>query len=122
MITEKKIFGTINMNWNSITTEEQIETLVKESENTPVLIFKHSTRCSISSMVKNRVERSWNLEGKVKPYYLDLIQYRSISNLIAQKFNVEHQSPQAIMLKDGVVQYDASHMSISIDQAINSLY
>lgn len=121
MIIEKKIFGTIKMNWNNITTEEQIETLVKESENTPVLIFKHSTRCSISSMVKDRVERSWNLEGKVKPYYLDLIQYRSISNLIAQKFNVEHQSPQAIVLKDGMVHYDASHMAISLDQAVNTL-
>ena len=121
MITEKKIFGTTKMNWNSITTEEQIDSLVKESENTPVLIFKHSTRCSISSMVKDRVERSWNFDGKVKPYYLDLITYRNISNLIAEKFNVEHQSPQAILLKNGQVQYDASHMAISLDQAVNIL-
>ena len=109
------------MNWNSITTEEQIDSLVKESENTPVLIFKHSTRCSISSMVKDRVERSWIFDGKVKPYYLDLITYRNISNLIAEKFNVEHQSPQAILLKNGQVQYDASHMAISLDQAVNIL-
>ena len=121
MITEKKIFGTTKMNWNSITTEEQIDSLVKESENTPVLIFKHSTRCSISSMVKDRVERSWIFDGKVKPYYLDLITYRNISNLIAEKFNVEHQSPQAILLKNGQVQYDASHMAISLDQAVNIL-
>jgi len=121
LIIEKKIFGTIKMNWNQLTTEDQLEAVIEESKNTPVLIFKHSTRCSISSMVKNRLERSWNFDNELKPYYLDLIQYRNVSNLIAQKLNVEHQSPQAIVLKDKNVHYDASHMSISLDRAIELL-
>ncbi len=101
------------MNWEELTTVDQLDDVIRESEEFPVMIFKHSTRCSISSMVMNRLERSWEDTIGVKPYYLDLIRYREISNMIEQKLGVMHQSPQAIVVdKQKVVYYD-SHMGIS---------
>ena len=103
------------MNWNELTDIEQLETIKQESEKQPILIFKHSTRCSISSMAKNRLERAWNFDAeKVKPYYLDLIAFRNISNEIATLFGVEHQSPQVLLIKGGDSVFDASHNLISV--------
>ena len=95
--------------------ESQIQEIVDASHENPQLIFKHSTRCSISSMAKSRLEREWNLEN-VQPWYLDLIAYRNVSNAIASQLGVDHESPQAILLKDGVVVYDSSHNSISVSE------
>lgn len=108
------------MKWNQLTEESQLDVIKKESEEKPVAIFKHSTRCSISSMAINRLERSWKDDQNIKPYYLDLIQYRNLSNLIAQQFNVEHQSPQVILLKNGEVVYHDSHMGISVERIENA--
>ncbi len=66
------------MSWNDLTEEAQLEAIKKESAQKPVVIFKHSTRCSISSMAKGRLERSMAPDG-VAFYYLDLIRYRNIS-------------------------------------------
>lgn len=98
-----------------MTTEAQIIEAVELSHEKPQLIFKHSTRCSISSMAKDRLEREWNLEN-VEPWYLDLIAYRNISNAITSQLGVHHESPQAILLKDGIVVYDDSHNSISVSE------
>jgi bacillithiol system protein YtxJ len=107
------------MNWNNITEESQIDTIVKESSIQPVLIFKHSTRCSISASALDRLERKWSqVENLIKPYYLDLLKYRAISNAIAYKLGVEHQSPQAIVIKNGKVVYHNSHMEINVDDMV----
>ena len=104
------------VSWNELTSVAQIDLLLAESKEHPVLIYKHSTRCSISSMVLERLERTWSSEGNnIKPYYLDLIALRDVSNTVAQTFEVYHESPQVIMLKDGKAIYNASHMSISFD-------
>ncbi len=105
------------MNWIALKDEEQVEELRKESEMHPVLIFKHSTRCSISSAVLNRLERNWKQEemASVKVYYLDLISYRNISNRITDFFNVEHQSPQVMIVRNGLPIYVRSHYEISFD-------
>ncbi len=103
------------MNWIELNQTNQLEQIKSESFNHPVLIFKHSTRCSISSMALNRLERSWNpqeLEG-LKIYYLDLIQYRPISNQVAEDFEVDHESPQVLIISDGKCAYHNSHMGIS---------
>jgi bacillithiol system protein YtxJ len=102
------------MNWNKLSTIDQLEEIVRESDQKPVLIFKHSTRCSVSSTSLNRLERNWNQEelGQIKPYYLDLISFRDISSAIAQKFNVEHESPQVLIIKDGKSIFDRSHLEI----------
>ena len=51
--------------------------------------------------------------GDLKPYYLDLLSHRDISRKIAELFDVEHQSPQAILVQNGEAIYDASHYDIS---------
>ena len=110
--------GISNVPWKEMTTEAQISEAVELSHEKPQLIFKHSTRCSISSMAKDRLEREWNLEN-VEPWYLDLIAYRNISTAIAMQLGVHHESPQAILLKEGVVVYEASHNAISVAQMKN---
>jgi bacillithiol system protein YtxJ len=101
------------MNWNKLTDESQLELIKEESAQQPVLIFKHSTTCSISAMAYSRLERNWSDSVGIKPYYLDLLRYRSISNRIASEFGVEHESPQALIIHNGECVYDASHMAIS---------
>lgn len=103
------------MNWNKLDSEEKLDKINTESFEKPVLIFKHSTRCSISSMAYDRMQRSWKEEEmrEIKPYYLDLIAYRGVSNQIAQTFDVEHESPQLLLIVKGSCVYNASHMEIS---------
>jgi bacillithiol system protein YtxJ len=106
------------MNWNQLTDVAQLEEIKKESHHYPVLILKHSTRCSISATALGRLERSWKQEevSDLKPYYLDLIAHRSISNKIAEEFDVWHESPQAIIIRNGESVFDASHFDIAFDE------
>ena len=105
------------MNWVQLTDLQQLEQLKKASFQAPVLFFKHSTRCSISVMALNRFEREWN-NKTINPYFLDLLNYREVSNQIATLFEVEHQSPQVLLIKDGACVYHASHNAIDA-QAVN---
>lgn len=102
-----------NVPWKNLTEEQQIAQVVEASRERPQMIFKHSTRCSISSMAKSRLEREWDLEN-VEPWYLDLVAYRNVSNAIASQLGVHHESPQAILIKDGKVVHDSSHNAISV--------
>ncbi|MCS5491056.1 bacillithiol system redox-active protein YtxJ [Algoriphagus limi] len=103
------------MNWQKLTQVEQIEEIKRQSMDRPVLIFKHSTRCSISSMSLDRLTRNWQSEDdeKVTAFFLDLISYRDLSNQVAREFGVPHQSPQVILVKEGQVVYEDSHFGIS---------
>ena len=101
------------MNWNKLTDTAQLDQLKTESAGQPVLIFKHSTTCSISTLALSRMERNWSEEAGIKPYYLDLLANRPLSGEIADAFAVVHQSPQVLLIQDGKCVYDASHMSIS---------
>lgn len=104
------------MNWVELKNIEQVNELIEQSTNTAILFFKHSTRCSISIVALGRLERNWDLdEKKVIPVYLDLLQYRTVSNYLATVFNVEHQSPQVILIKDKKVIYHDSHSMIDVD-------
>lgn len=105
------------MEWNKLEDEATLEQLKTASHEYPVVIFKHSTRCSISKMVLDRLERSWQQEEvkSVKPYFLDLIANRSTSTKAAALFNVIHESPQLLLIQDGACTYNASHGSISFD-------
>ncbi len=111
------------INWNSLTQANQIDKIIEESQQKPVIIFKHSTSCSISATAKSRLERQWDDAGleEVTPYYLDLLSYRSISNQVADAFDIEHQSPQLLLIKDGKCTYNASHLSIRLDTIKNQL-
>lgn len=105
------------MNWIELKEESQIDTIKEESGAMPVVIFKHSVNCNISSMAKGRLERSDAPQG-IPFYYLDLIRYRGISNKIAEVFGVHHESPQILLIKEGDCVYDESHGSIMMDEII----
>ncbi|GAB3228367.1 bacillithiol system redox-active protein YtxJ [Algoriphagus aestuariicola] len=103
------------MNWKKLTESTQIEEIKALSTSKPVLIFKHSTRCSVSSMSLDRLLRNWKTEDgeRVVPYFLDLIAFRSLSNQIEAEFGVPHESPQVIIVRNGRAVYDNSHFGIS---------
>ena len=103
----------INLPWIALTTENQLREAINLSSEKPVLFFKHSTRCSISSMALSRFEENWKNETEIcSIYFLDLIAFRSLSNLVAELTHVEHQSPQVIVLSNNEVIYSASHSEI----------
>jgi bacillithiol system protein YtxJ len=108
------------MDWKALTDESQLEQIKILSSATPQLIFKHSTRCSISSMALNRLERSPMPPG-IDFYFLDLIRYRDISRKIEQDFLVQHESPQVLLIKNGECIYDESHSGISMDEIAEQL-
>ena len=101
-----------NINWTELTDVLQLQEIEAISNEKPVVIFKHSTRCSISRMALKQFEREFDLNDTVDAYFLDLISHRDISNQIAQKFNVYHESPQLILIKNGKAVYDVSHSDI----------
>ncbi|MEI6020706.1 MAG: bacillithiol system redox-active protein YtxJ [Bacteroidota bacterium] len=103
------------MNWHPLTTADQLNSIDQASVNQTQLILKHSTRCSISDAALSRLERNWQNEDskKINPYYLDLIQYRDISNLAASHYGIEHQSPQVLIIKNGKCVYSATHFDIN---------
>ena len=106
------------MNWTSLESAEQINA-IKNQEGYSV-IFKHSTRCSISMMVKKRFELDWDkLPGNLPLYFLDLIKYRDLSNKIASDFIVHHESPQMLIIKDGECVLDLSHGEVSVEEAMS---
>jgi bacillithiol system protein YtxJ len=105
------------MHWDQLKDEKELEKIKDLSSSQPVLIFKHSTRCSISSTALNRLERHWEEEEmrNVKTYYLDLLSYRSVSNKIEEIFGVTHESPQILLIRDGKCVYHVSQLSIQYD-------
>ena len=108
------------MNWIPLTSVDQLAEIITLSANKPQVIFKHSTRCSTSSMALNRLERAETTD-LADFYYLDLLQYRPISAQIAETFQVEHASPQVILIKNGSCTYDESHMGISMDEILEQV-
>lgn len=111
-----------NVNWIQLTELKTLEEIKRKSFDKPQVIFKHSTRCSISAMALNRFESKFDLiANKVDAYYLDLILFREISNEIAYQFNVTHQSPQVLLIINGECTYNASHSSINVGMVIEKL-
>ncbi|MGB5941965.1 MAG: bacillithiol system redox-active protein YtxJ [Leeuwenhoekiella sp.] len=102
--------------WIRLENMGQLQTLTEESQAVPVVIFKHSTTCGISKMSLRGFEKGYSFEEKqVKPYFLDLKQYREISNAISERFQVMHESPQLLLIKNGTVVYHTSHGDISAE-------
>ena len=102
------------INWIRLTNIDQIKQIISLSKSETVFIFKHSTRCGISKMVIKRFENMFDESmSNVKVYYLDLLNYRDISNEIAVSFEVIHQSPQLLIIKNEVSVFNASHQDIT---------
>jgi len=114
--SESKDSSSSNIDWNDLTDLKQLDEVVDQSANMPVIIFKHSTRCSISRMALKNFEKEYGIdEDKAKPYFLDLLEHRDISNEIASRFGVQHQSPQLIVIKNGAAVYNTSHSDIDAE-------
>src|SRR5579871_2092582 len=105
------------MNWTELDREEQLDDLKEESKSQAILIFKHSTRCSISNTVLNRLERNWKPETlqPIKTYFLDLLSNRNISQRVAELFSVEHESPQLLIVQNGKPSLVRSHLAIRFE-------
>jgi len=103
-------------NWIPLDSMLQLNEIVAKSNSKTQAIFKHSTRCGVSSMVIRQFEKQFNLsEDEIDLYYLDLLRFRDISNAIATKFQVAHQSPQLIVIKDKkIVAHDSHHGILSV--------
>lgn len=110
-----------NINWTQLTNTLQLQEIEAISNEKPVVIFKHSTRCSISRMALKQFEREFDLNDTVDAYFLDLIAHRDVSNEIARKFNVYHESPQLILIKNGKAVYDVSHSDIDAEALKNKI-
>lgn len=100
------------MQWIDLSSDEQVASIKKATGYS--VIFKHSTRCSVSSMAKRNFELNWAvIPGNTPFYFLDLIAHRDISSLVAETFQVHHESPQMLLIKDGECILDSSHSDIS---------
>lgn len=110
------------INWKVLNSEAGLKEIAQGSMAKTKIIFKHSTTCPISAMAKNRLERAWDIdEAEADIYYLDLLSYRPVSNKIASTFAVQHESPQVLVIKNGVAVFDASHNAISVEAIKSAL-
>lgn len=109
------------ISWNELTDLGQLNEIIALSNEKPVAIFKHSTRCSVSRMALKQFENEFNSSDKVTPYFLDLIAHRDISNEIATRFGVYHQSPQLILIKEGKAVYNVSHSDIDAEELMGKI-
>ena len=103
----------MHQTWNSLTSKDQLQTIDQNSHIKPVAIFKHSTRCGISSMAEHALKNGWNwTDEDLDFYHLDLLSFRDISNEIASHYNVVHQSPQLIWIEGGQASDVRTHHAI----------
>ncbi len=104
----------VSMNWKHLTSIDDLDTAIVSSENRTVVLFKHSTRCSISRMALKMFESDWDESlAEVDAHFLDLLEHRDISAAIAEKLGVIHQSPQMIVLQSEKSVHHANHSSIN---------
>ena len=100
------------INWIPLTDLGQLDEIIALSNEKPAVIFKHSTRCIVSRTALKQFENEYDVENQVSAYFLDLLEHRDISNEIASRFGVYHQSPQLLLIKNGKSVYDVSHSDI----------
>ena len=106
------------MNWNALISEEQLADIRAKSFNKPQLILKHSTHCSVSQVIKARLEKG-ETPQQLDFHYLDLLTYRSLSNKIAEDLDVYHESPQVLLIKNGECVFDESHLAIRMQDILS---
>lgn len=111
------------MNWTPLTSLAQLDAIDATSREKPVLIYKHSTRCNISAAALSRLERAWTAadDAEQTTYYLDLLAHRDISDAIAERYGVEHESPQTLVIRDGKCVHVAAHFGITYADTLAAL-
>jgi bacillithiol system protein YtxJ len=103
------------MNWKHLTSIAELDELIALSETSTILIYKHSDRCNICHVALNRIERNWKEEDNEKtvPYFLDVLRHRDVSNAIAERLGIRHESPQALLIRNGKCFYSSTHSEIN---------
>ena len=110
------------LNWINLENLKQLEEINAQSFSIPVVIFKHSTSCSVSRMALKNFEREFDISNStIVLYFLDLLSFRAISNQIALDYQVVHQSPQLILIKNAVSVYNISHSDIDAQDLKNQI-
>ena len=109
------------VNWIPLQFMGQLDEIAALSNQKPAVIFKHSTRCSISRFALKQFEKEYESNDNVDTYFLDLLEHRDISNEIARRFQVMHQSPQLLLIKNGKSVYNVSHSDIDAKELKNNL-
>ncbi len=113
----------MNNQWIPLTAVQQIEEIRQRSFSLPCLIFKHSTRCNISTVAQYRLNDDWNFApDEMAAYYLDLIAHREVSNAVSETFSVHHESPQVLLIRNGECVYDESHLGIRVDEIRENMH
>lgn len=111
------------MNWIPLTDMAQLDAIDEASRTQPVLLFKHSTSCSISRTALDRLQRAWTEQDNAGHvvYFLDLLKFRAVSNGVAERYGISHESPQALVIRSGKCVYDGSHFAITYPGIIAAL-
>lgn len=111
------------MTWTELTDQKQLDQLREISLTQPVLIFKHSTRCSTSRLMLDRLERNWDINdaAELKPFFIDVISRREVSKAVAELFDVEHESPQVLIIQNGRTSGDFSHYEIDYGRILDAV-
>jgi bacillithiol system protein YtxJ len=107
------------MDWINLNKVEQLIEIDEKSLNKVQIIFKHSTRCSVSFFAKRILTNEYSDEVKMNSdvYYLDLIAFREVSNAVSRRYNVVHESPQILVIDNRKCAYNASHSDVSFKNA-----
>ena len=109
------------MHWIHLTDEEQLKQIINKSQLKPQVIFKHSTRCSISAVALQRMQKT-SQPPDIDFYFLDLLTNRHLSNKISETFKVDHESPQVLLIRDGECVYEESHLGISMHEIVDQAH
>ncbi|MED3563860.1 bacillithiol system redox-active protein YtxJ [Bacillus xiapuensis] len=94
-----------------IETQEQFEELLKKEKK--FFLLKHSLTCPISQAAYQEYQKFADAEEALPAYFLAVQDSRPLSNEIAEKFNIKHESPQAILFSNGEARWNASHWKIT---------
>lgn len=107
--------------FTALVREDELDALVVRSSTRPVLIFKHSPTCGTSYFALDELS-AWGQEQDAADVHLvDVIAHRVVSNEIARRFGVRHQSPQVLLVRDGRVLWHASHYSVTAASVASAL-
>jgi bacillithiol system protein YtxJ len=106
------------MNWTHLTNNTQLDEIDRLSEDRTVLIYKHSARCSICRTALARLECRWPAENAPEPFFLDVLRSREVSDAVAARYGVPHESPQVLLIRNRRCEFTRSHLDIVVDDLV----
>lgn len=108
--------------WNVLESIPEVDEIFEQSKRRPQLLYKHSNRCGTCLFTKSEIENSSDdILKHSEMHFIDVISCRKVSDYIAEKLDIWHESPQAILLKNGKVVWHASHSAIKSTKILDKL-